>query len=210
MRLVKQLSKTFQSLGLKRKGINISPLAYYDDKCNFEENIYIDRFCNLHNVKIEQYSYVGYGTSINLCEIGKYCSIGGDVKIGLGKHPLNFVSTSPIFYSNENCLGVKLVNEKEFIDSSKVYIGNDVWVGSNAIIMGGLSIGHGAVIGAGSVVTKDVPPYAVVGGVPAKIIKYRFDEEEIKKLLEMKWWNWEIDKIKTHINKFTDLKRLTT
>lgn len=208
MRLVKQVLKTLNSIFvLKRNGINISPLAYYDDNCVFEKNIYIDRFCNLHKVEINQFSYVGYGSFIHSCKIGKYCSIGGDVKIGLGKHPLTFVSTSPIFYSNDNCFGVKLAEQQHFSESSEVIIGNDVWVGSNAIIMGGLCIGDGAVIGAGSVVTKDVPPFAIVGGVPAKIIKYRFEEEEINKLLEKQWWNWDFNEVTQNINQFTDVKR---
>lgn len=209
MRIVKQIISLLNSMFfLKRKGINISPLAYYDKSCNFQKNIYIDRFCNLHSVKISEYSYVGYSTSINYCKIGKYCSIGADVKIGLSKHPLTHVSTSPIFYSDKNYLGVKLVDGTQFKEVDEVIIGNDVWIGSNAIVMGGIIIGDGAVIGAGSVVTKNVEPYSIVGGVPAKIIKYRFTGEEIKSLLNIKWWDWGLDEIKKNIDKFKNIERI--
>jgi acetyltransferase-like isoleucine patch superfamily enzyme len=206
-RIIKQLITILKSVFiLRRKGINISPLAYYDNSSRFSKNIYIDRFCNLHNVRIDQYSYVGYGTSINYCQIGKYCSIGADVKIGLGKHPISRVSTSPIFYSNKNSLGIKIVEGSDFKEFEEVKIGNDVWIGSNAIVMGGITIGDGAIIAAGSVVTKNVKPYAIVGGIPAKVIKYRFEEEEICKLLELKWWNWSFEKIKKNKDKFRDLE----
>lgn len=208
-RIVKQLINIFISIFvLRRNGIKISPLAYFDRNCHFEKNIYIDRFCNLHSVKVDQYSYMGYGTSIHFCQIGKYCSIGADVKIGLGKHPISYVSTSPIFYTDRNCLGVKLVEGSSYEESDEVIIGNDVWIGSNAIVMGGITIGDGAVIGAGSIVTKNVEPYSVVGGVPAKIIKYRFDEEERAKLLNLKWWDWDFEKIAENATNFKDLERI--
>lgn len=113
--------------------------------------------------------------------IGRYCSISRNVNIGSSNHDISGLSTGVLTHDFSEEKGV----EKE---TKSTYIGCDVWIGVNATILGGVKIGHGAVVGAGAVVTKDVPPYAVVGGVPAKIIKYRFDEETIAKLLELQWW----------------------
>lgn len=125
--------------------------------------------------------------------IGKYCSIAGNVVIGIGNHPLNWLSTSPFFYMK--FLGWR--QENEYRDTvPPTFIGNDVWIGQGALIKDSITIGDGAIIGAGAVVVKDVPPYAVVGGVPARIIKYRFDERIIAELLELQWWNLEEEIIK--------------
>ena len=111
--------------------------------------------------------------------IGNYCSIARNVSIGLGLHPLNLFSTSPIFYKRQNALLLDLISkDNEFKEYQPITIGNDVWIGANAIIMDGITIGNGAVIAAGAVVTKNVPAYAIMGGVPAKLIKYRFAEGE--------------------------------
>ncbi len=109
--------------------------------------------------------------------------------IGGGKHPLDFVSTSPVFYSQRNALK-KCFNKIDFKEYDNTVIGNDVWIGSNAFIKGGVTVGHGAVIGAYAVVTKDIEPYSIVGGNPAKVIRKRFDEATIGKLLETKWWDY--------------------
>lgn len=125
--------------------------------------------------------------------IGKYCSIAGNVVIGIGNHPLNWLSTSPFFYMK--FLGWR--KENEYRDKvPPTFIGNDVWIGQGALIKDSITIGDGAVIGAGAVVVKDVPPYAVVGGVPAHIIKYRFDEKIIAELLKLKWWDLDEEIIK--------------
>ena len=125
--------------------------------------------------------------------IGKYCSIAGNVVIGIGNHPLNWLSTSPFFYMK--FLGWR--QENEYRDAvPPTFIGNDVWIGQGALIKDSIHIGDGAIVGAGAVVVKDVPPYAVVGGVPARVIKYRFDEDVIAELLKLKWWDLDEETIK--------------
>ena len=121
--------------------------------------------------------------------IGNFTSIGVGVSLGCGRHPLNFLSTSPYIYADY--LGYKkdTVSHNEYIEyCPPITIGNDVWIGDNVLIMNGITIGDGAIVGAHAVVTKDVPPYAIVGGVPAKIIRYRFDKLTIEKLLKSQWW----------------------
>lgn len=137
--------------------------------------------------KLGRYSYVGYDSEVVNCEIGAFCSIANGFIVGGAKHPMDWVSTSPTFYDVGSGTGHHL-GHLPIDHTSKTVIGNDVWVGSRAIIMQGLRIGTGAVIGAGAVVTKSVPPYAVVAGCPAKIIKYRFDQSMIDSLLNSQWW----------------------
>lgn len=162
----------------------------------------------LVNSSVGEYSYLANNSIVHNCEMGKFCSVGPNVVIGYGDHPLSFLSTSPVFYENPNMFGEDTYSPNSFKGKEKVIIGNDVWIGANVYIKNGLTVGDGAVIGSGAVVTKSVPPYSVVIGVPARVFKYRFSEEEIKKLLEIKWWDWDIDKIKKHRNYFTknDLK----
>ena len=121
--------------------------------------------------------------------IGSFCSIGEGVKLGLGDHPLSYLSTSSYFYfTNLKWKNEDMPSHDEFWIPAPIIIGNDVWIGDNVTVKNGVTIGDGAIIGANALVTKDVPPYAIVGGVPAKIIRYRFDENTIKELLELKWW----------------------
>ena len=124
--------------------------------------------------------------------IGKFCSIGRDVKIYLGgEHRLDWVSTYPFSDFFESAKKMP----KHSISKGSVIIENDVWIGIDATILSGITLGNGCVVGAGSVVTKSVPPYAVVAGNPARIVKYRFDQATIEKLLQMKWWDWPVKKI---------------
>ena len=148
-------------------------------------------------------SYMGCNSSIH-GKVGRYCSIAGNVRTVLGAHPTSeFVSTHPMFFSMIRQNGKTYVTEQKFkeakyADEEKKYcieIGNDVWIGESAAIMSGVTVGDGAIIAAGAVVTKDVPPYSIVGGVPAKIIRYRFDQNQIDALLKIKWWDWPQEKI---------------
>jgi acetyltransferase-like isoleucine patch superfamily enzyme len=161
----------------------------------------------LHKSKFGIYTYVGPNTKISNASIGRFCSIASDVSIGLGIHPSrDFVSMHPSFYSLKNT-GVPLsfLKEQKAVEGKNIEIGHDVWIGHRAIILDGVKIGHGAAIGAASLVTKDIPPYAIVGGVPAKVIRYRFTDEEIEKLLEFKWWERNEDWIKAHADYFENI-----
>lgn len=155
-----------------------------------------------YNSKLGRYSYVGYDSEVVNCEIGAFCSIANGFIVGAAKHPIDWVSTSPVFYNvgsgTRHHLGSLSIER-----TSKTVIENDVWIGSRAIIMQGLRIGTGAIIGAGAVVTKDVPPYAIVAGCPAKVIKYRFNEDIIGNLLNSKWWLMD-DNILRNVSKYVN------
>jgi acetyltransferase-like isoleucine patch superfamily enzyme len=154
--------------------------------------------------EIGRYTYVGINCNIERAKIGAFCSFGPEVICGSASHPLNFISTYPGFYTKEAQGAEFFGYEHAFIDKKEVVIGADVWIGTRAIILGGIEIGVGAVVAAGSVVTKSVPPYAIVGGVPAKVIKYRFSDETIEKLLASKWWETDIRTIKGNARFATD------
>ena len=124
-------------------------------------------------------------------KIGKYSSIGDNVSILLGgEHCSNWVSTYPFHSFDQNS-----IHKSDQISKGSVIIGHDVWIGNNVLILSGIRIGNGAIVGAGSVVTKDVKEYQIVGGNPAKQIRYRFSEFQIKQLLKISWWNWADEKI---------------
>jgi len=159
----------------------------------------------LINVKVGAYSYVGKNSYITNTEIGKFCSIGPNLCSGPGIHPLHGISTSPVFYSKFSHVKLSLSKENKVIESKRVIIGNDVFIGTNVTILDGVSIGNGAVIGAGAVVTKNVPPYAIVGGVPAVIKKYRFSKDIIDKLENIKWWDFDDEKLKLVEKYFFDI-----
>ena len=145
---------------------------------------------------IGRVTYTGAGTSIMWASIGAFCSISRMVDIGGNQHNYNAFATMPTYKFEQLITGKAIEHPKE----TMIYIGNDVWIGAGASILRkkGLVIGDGAVIGAGAVVTKSVPPYAIVGGTPARIIKYRFDNETINELLSIKWWNWPMEKIENN------------
>lgn len=170
----------------------------FDSKSVIHPHVHLLENSIINNSEIHSYTYLGKNCLVQNTSIGRFCSIANEVLIGLGNHPLDLLSTSPLFYRINNPLQIILIKKDiDLIEYKPISIGNDVWIGTRAIIMDGVSIGHGVVIAANSVVTKDVPPYAVVGGVPAKIIKYRFSTEKIEEIIKTKWWESSIEKITT-------------
>ena len=156
--------------------------------------------------KIGEYTYVSMNSYISMASIGKFCSIGPNFLCGWGIHPLNTISTSPMFYSKAKQNGISLSKTNKIEERKEINIGNDVFIGANVTVLDGVTIGDGAVIGAGAVVSKDIPPYAVAVGCPIKIVKYRFDEEVINRLVKLAWWNWSDNRLKDVEKYFFDVE----
>jgi len=174
---------------LNRSGSSAHWLAYIDSKTELAGNNKFGKGTIVNDSKIGRHTYV-VNARIVRAEIGSFCSIGPEVNIGgLGTHPTNWLSTHPAFYSTLKQSGKTFAASDLFDELKLNKVGNDVWIGARALILDGIIIGDGAIVAAGSVVTKDVPPYAIVGGVPAQVIRTRFDLAIIEALLKWQWWH---------------------
>lgn len=173
--------------------IEVGEYTIYDDFVNdprdFERNNVLYHYPECNNDKLK---------------IGKFCSIacGAKFLFNAANHTINSLSTYPfpIFFEEWNLDTDTTSIAKAWDNKGDIIIGNDVWIGYEAVILAGVTIGDGAIIASRAVVTKDVPPYTIVGGVPAKIIKKRFDERTIDKLIELRWWDWSKEDIRRNIN----------
>lgn len=161
------------------------------------KNVKLYPIYRIANSEIGDYTYVSDHCLISDTKIGKFCSVGPNAIFGWGIHPTSGISTSPMFYSLYRQNGMTLSSENKIQERKEIVIGNDVFIGMNVSILDGVTIGDGAIIGAGAIVSKDIPPYAIAVGSPIRVIKYRFDEDVIKKLLKIKWWDWSDDKLAT-------------
>ncbi|SFH87293.1 CatB-related O-acetyltransferase [Pisciglobus halotolerans] len=193
---MKKISKLFHRIRciiFLKKGI----YGKYGKKCIFKKNVFFDEKTNVGN-----YTYIGDNTMITDAKIGNYCSIAPNVMIGLGEHDVNEISTSfRLVKAYQDSNKVKSLTEK------KITIGNDVWIGTHAVIKRGVNVGNGAIIGAGAVVTKNVPDFSIVVGVPAKIIKYRFSSEFRLKIKKSNWWDYDINIAAKKIKKLKEENR---
>ena len=195
-----------------KKDVVIGNAVSIDEQTCFEGHNLIDQNCHLNNVQIGYGTYLSNNCSFSNTSIGRFCSIAGGVLLVVGNHPTsNFVSTHPAFFSARKQSGFSFVSDNKYeeikynTEGKLLTIGNDVWIGCNALILSGISIGDGAVIAAGAVVTRDVPPYAIVGGVPAKVKKYRFSDSQIAQLRKISWWDWDIKNIEERSEDFCDI-----
>lgn len=179
-----------------------------DSKFGIYNTIY--KYSRIRHSEIGDYSYVARDTQIQHTKIGKFCCIGPKVTTGLGIHPSSdYVSSHPLFYSTQGqSSGLVILAKNSFDEYQETNIGNDVWIGANVTIKSGVNIGDGAIIATGAVVTKDVEPYSIVGGIPAKHIKYRFTDEQIDFLLKFKWWNKDLDWYKENKELFNNIDKL--
>lgn len=176
-------------------------------QCTFGSSNKIYHFVKLTEVALGDFTYIASGAKITKTTIGKFCAIGPNVFCGLGKHPSrNFITIHPAFYSVSKQAQQTFVKTSLFEEYGPIEIGNDVWIGANAIILDGIKIGNGAIVAAGSIVTKDIPSYAIVGGNPAKIIRFRFNEEEKFFLEQSKWWDKDISWFYKHAKSFQNFE----
>lgn len=197
----KQLKKVYRILFPKKMiGANTTI-----DDCKIDNFVKISEYSYFYKSSVKSYTYFARFNSVMNTNVGKFCSIGDFSIIGAGNHPIDFISTSPIFYSPHAQCGVTFSDDTYFEEMKKTNIGNDVWIGAYSMIMSGVKVGDGAIIAAGSFVNKDVEPYAIVAGTPAKLIRKRFSDEEINQLLMLKWWDnseqWLRDNFKFFHNK---------
>ena len=161
----------------------------------------------MSEVSFDDYSYTAGNVSIVYATVGKFCSIANSVRINPGNHPQWRVTQNHLTYRRKQ-YGFDTREDEEFFQWRRDHhctIGHDVWIGHGAVIMAGVSVGHGAVIGSGAVVTKDVSDYEVVVGVPAKVIKTRFTDEQIEKLFDIAYWDWDRETLEARLDDLFDI-----
>lgn len=208
--LVKKVWIGINRLRLRNRYVYIDRGAHFNKESTFGGYNHVSRGAWVSSAKLGRYTYVGIDSYLWNADIGSFCSIASKVRVEPVTHPTHgFISTSPVFFSVLKQCGKtftkkQLFNEQKSINNRSCIIGNDVWIGNSVQIVGGVSIGNGAIVAMGSVVTKDVPPYAIVAGVPAKVIRYRFDEKEIERLLDSEWWNNSDEWLEQNVGAFSN------
>lgn len=164
---------------------------------SIDKTAQIEAGCHWVNSEFGRFSYCGYDCTFINTKVGSFCSISSNVIVGGASHPIHWVGMSPVFYDAKSSIKKKF-STFHYDYTKKTIIGNDVWIGQSVIIKQGIAIGDGAVIGMGSVVTRDVEPYTIVAGNPAKVIKKRFSDDVIEKLLEIEWWTYSEKELKKY------------
>lgn len=182
----------------------ISLFAFVSANNQIDKTVAIYRGAKVKASKIGRHTYIGANTDVENAMIGNFCSIADHCRIGMASHTLDKLSTSPIFTQKINGCRVCwcVAEDCTPLKNERAFIGNDVWIGSHVLVNGGVHIGNGAVIGAGAVVVKDIPPYAIAVGVPARVVRFRFEEPIITKLNDINWWDRSDEELKRDIRYF--------
>lgn len=181
---------------LRQKDVDLSLLKRQTHNNDKDKHVFLCAPYSVSETNIGRYTYIAQNSNVSLTTIGSFCSIGPNFFCGWGIHPYDGISTSPMFYSTSKQNGTTLSDYNKVKERKPIVIGNDVFIGANVTVLDGVTIGDGAVIGAGAVVSKDIPPYAIAVGCPIKIMKYRFEPEQIEALRHIEWWNFDDDKLK--------------
>lgn len=199
-RLAWQLRR--RSLARRIPGFSAHWTSYAGANVTFSEFNSLRPRSWLWNASLGRFTYV-VGAKVKNANVGAFCSIGPEAIVGgMGRHPTHWLTTHPAFYSRLDPTEASFA-KLDFDELPTTEVGNDVWIGCHAVILDGVKIGDGAIIATGAVVAKDVPPYAIVGGVPAKPIRYRFSDDVVEALLGLKWWNASTQMLREHASLFT-------
>lgn len=211
--LSSKLSNQYYLVKNKKKDIIIMRSVTLNKNTHLSGYSKICKNTKINNTKIGTGSYISQDCILNNCAIGSFCSIGPQVQVIYGRHPVRtFVSTHPAFFSLRKQAGFTFVTEQKYqeyktVDSQySVIIGSDVWIGHNASILEGVTIGDGAIIGASALITKDIEPYSINVGSPSRVIGYRFDKQKRDFLLKFRWWDKDINWLKDHSAIFQDVE----
>lgn len=206
---MKRIINKLIRLKFLNKNIRLHSSVLLNNLSQLEGKNIIGKGSNICTTIIGRMSYVGNDCQLDNCFIGRYCSISDRVRVISGVHPISeCFSTHPAFYSADYIYTYtkkqKFIEQKYFDINKKIKIriGNDVWIGSDVCILSGVNIGDGAIIGAGAIVTQNVLPYSIVVGVPAKVLRMRFSKDIIEKLLSLKWWTWDEERLRKYEEKF--------
>ena len=188
--IVRVVKRCLMKRQLRSRGIRVGKRVSIIDSV-FEKEAHVAEYASVRHSQIGGLTAIGRFAKVDHANIGKYCAISWDVTVGAISHHIDRLTVNAFPY-------VPYVGnfvEKREQSYQTTVIKNDVWIGCNAVVLPGITIGNGAIVGAGTVVTKDVPDYAIVAGVPARVIRYRFSEEIIERLLALQWWDWPKDVI---------------
>lgn len=189
-------------------GVRIRDRAHVEAS-ELAEEVIVGDATQVYMSRVGRFSYFSFGSHFHHCMIGNFCALGPEVMAGLGKHPSrNFVSVHPGFYSQLKWGFEHFVKNQRFEEFAPISIGHDVWIGARAVLLDGVRIGNGAIVAAGAVVTKDVAPYSIVGGVPAIEIRKRFSTSDIDFLESIAWWHRDMAWVRAHADFFSDVSLL--